>query len=248
MDAHWDHDTFAESSPPLPANNQYASVIGMLLYLAVCTRPDIAYAVSTLSRYTAAPLQADLNAVTRVLGYLKKTRNLGLCFSRAADCDPSSPLPVVAYSDASYAEDRASRRSQTGTAIQICGGLVMWNSKRQITTAVSSAEAEYQALASAVKEAMWIKCLLVDMGLYTAPFPVMVDNTSTISWAQEFRVVSRAKHIDVIHHYVQEVFADKRLLIAYVPSCDQLADLLTKALGRTLLDSVIPRIGMVQHD
>jgi hypothetical protein len=248
MDANWDHDTFAESSPPLPAKNQYASMIGMLLYLAVCTRPDIAYAVSTLSRYTAAPLQADLNAATRVFGYLKKTRNLGLCFSRTAMCDALSPLPVVAYSDASYAADRATRRSQTGIAIKICGGLVMWNSKRQITTAVSSSEAEYQALASTVKEAMWVKCLLVDMGLYTGPFPVMVDNTSTISWAQEFRVVPRAKHIDVIHHYVQEVFADKRLLIEFVPSGDQLADPLTKALGRTILESFLPRMGMVQHD
>ncbi len=247
MEPNWDHDSFAESSPPLPTQNKYASMIGMLLYLAVCTRPDIAYAVSTLSRYTAAPLQADLKAATRIFGYLKKTRHLGLCFTRQADCDPSSPLPVCAYSDASYAEDHETRRSQTGTAIQICGGFVLWNSKRQVTTAVSSAEAEYQALSSTVKEAMWMKCLLFDMGLYSGPFNVMVDNTSTISWATEFKVVSRAKHVDVMHHYVQEVFADKRLLIEYVPSCDQLADPLTKALGRTILESFLPRMGMVQH-
>lgn len=247
MEQNWDHDAFADSSPRLPTQNKYASMIGMLIYLAVCTRPDIAYAVSTLSRYTAAPLQADLKAATRVFGYLKKTRNMGLCFSREADSAPSSPLPIFAYSDASYAEDHETRRSQTGTAIQICGGFVLWNSKRQVTTAVSSAEAEYQALSSTVKEAMWVKSLLLDLGLYTGPFKVLVDNTSTISWATEFRVVSRAKHIDVMHHYVQDVFADKRLLIDYVPSSDQLADPLTKALGRTILESFLPRMGMVLH-
>ena len=121
---------------------------------------------------------------------------------------------------------------------------MLWQSKRQITTATSSSEAEYQALASSVKEAIWIKHLLVDMGLYSSPIPVLVDNSSTICWAQEVKVINRAKHIDVIHHYVQEIFADQRLLIQYVPTADQLADLLTKALGASLLHGFLPRIGM----
>ena len=79
---------------------------------------------------------------------------MGLSYARPADCGPSSPLLVTVYTDASYGEDRETRRSQTGTASLLSGGLVLWQSKRQITTATSSSEAEYQALASSVKEAI----------------------------------------------------------------------------------------------
>ena len=85
------------------------------------------------------------------------------------------------------------------------------------------------------------------MGLYSSPFLVCVDNSATICWAQEVKVMNRAKHIDVIHHYVQEIFADQRLLIQYVPTADQLADLLTKAIGASLLHGFLPRIGMRLH-
>jgi len=84
--------------------------------------------------------------------------------------------------------------------------------------------------------------------LYSSPIPVLVDNFSTICWVQEVKVINRAKHIDVIHHYVQEIFADQRLLIQYVPTADQLADLLTKALGASLLHGFLPRIGMHLND
>ena len=136
----------AADSPAMPNNHMFASLIGSLIYLSTCTRPDIAYSVSALSRFTAKPTQAHWRAAQRVLVYLRKYPNLGIRYRHGSE------FAVQAYSDASFGEDPEGRRSQTGLAILASGGLVHWASKRQITPAVSTGESEYQALAAAARD------------------------------------------------------------------------------------------------
>eukprot|EP00798_Chlamydomonas_sp_ICE-L_P011700 gene11700-biopygen15862 len=214
----------AAGSPALPNNLMYASLIGSLIYLSTCTRPNIAYSVSALSRFTSKPTQAHWRAAQRVLVYLRKYPNLGIRYSHSSD------FAVHAYSDASFGDDPEGRRSQTGMAILASGGVVHWASKRQITPAVSTGEAEYQALAATARDVQWFKHLRVDLGLPCSLVTIQCDSTVANSWCAEVALVPRAKHIDIMHHYVRDLGMSGRIGIAKVDTTLQLADAFTKAL------------------
>eukprot|EP00798_Chlamydomonas_sp_ICE-L_P000910 gene909-biopygen3461 len=214
----------AAGSPALPNNLMYASLIGSLIYLSTCTRPDIAYSVSALSRFTSKPTQAHWRAAQRVLVHLRKYPNLGIRYSHSSD------FAVHAYSDASFGDDPEGRRSQTGMAILASGGVVHSASTRQITPAVSTGEAEYQALAATARDVQWFKHLRVDLGLPCSLVTIQCDSTVANSWCAEVALVPRAKHIDIMHHYVRDLGMSGRIGIAKVDTTLQLADAFTKAL------------------
>ena len=130
---------------PLASYRQCISLVGALLYLATCTRPDIAFAVSYLCRFSAVPTVPLWIAAKRVLLYLRTHSHLGLTYTHS----PEYSFSVC--SDSSYAEDTIDRKSPTGFAVLASGSLVNWMSKRQPTVAISTSEAEYQALAHAAR-------------------------------------------------------------------------------------------------
>eukprot|EP00798_Chlamydomonas_sp_ICE-L_P015812 gene15812-biopygen24838 len=142
----------------------------------------------------------------------------------------SSDFAAHAYSDASFGDDPEGRRSQTGMAILASGGVVHWASKRQITPAVSTREAEYQALAATARDVQWFKHLRVDLGLPCSLVAIQCDSTVANSWCAEVALVPRAKHIDIMHHYVRDLGMSGRIGIAKVDTTLQLADAFTKAL------------------
>ena len=111
-----------EGSPSLKPGNSYSSIVGTLLYISTCTRPDVAFAVNYLCRYVSKPSQAHLNAAHRVVSYLNHTKWLGIRYSS------QQPEQLVGYSDASYAEGR-DRKSHTGVVFMAAGGAVSWNPK-----------------------------------------------------------------------------------------------------------------------
>lgn len=130
-----------------PVNpSMYQSMVGSLLYAAMATRPDIAQAVSVVSRFNANPNTTHLTAVKRILRYLKGTLTLGLKYQR------TETGTLVGYSDADWAGDQDDRRSTTGNIFLLAGGAVSWLSKKQATVALSTAEAEYIALSQAAQE------------------------------------------------------------------------------------------------
>ena len=134
----------------------YQSLVGSLMYLTTCTRPDIAYAVGMLSRYSSKPNQSHWVAAKRVFRYLKGTINFGLMYS-----DDSC---VLGYSDADWAGDVDDRKSTSGYMFRIAGGPVSWRSRKQDTVALSTAEAEYVALSSAAQECVWMRRLVAELG------------------------------------------------------------------------------------
>jgi len=137
---------------------------------------------------------------------------------------------VIAYTDADYSGDLSTRRSTTGHVALYGGAPIIWNSKRQITVAKSTAEAEYQALGSVGTEICWLHTLLRDMRLLSPSIPVLVDNQASIGWAQDFTSASKAKHIDVLHHYTRELIQQRKIHLKFVTTAEQAADILTKAL------------------
>jgi hypothetical protein len=206
----------------------YAQLIGALLYLAVWTRPDISNATQKLTRSLACPTQEDLAAAYRILNYLKQTQDLAIVYTAGV-----SP-PVEAFCDSDYASDPNSvppRRSTSGSVVLMAGGPIMWSSKTQQSVAASTCEAEYMASNVTAKDALWLRHLLPELGLPNiGPFIIQCDNEACISLIKNPMCTSKAKHIDIIHHFVRERVASSELSFVFVSGSNNVADVFTKPL------------------
>ena len=208
---------------------QYQSAVGSLMYAMLGTRPDIAFAVSVVSRHASNPDSLHWQAVKRILRYLKGSLKLQLTFR--------GPLQVLSgYSDADWAGDHDTRRSTSGFVFNIGSGAISWSAKRQPTVALSSCEAEYMGQTQATKEAIWLKSLLaqLDSSLAKGVHAVIIhcDNQGAIALAKNPESHARSKHIDIQWHYQRERIEDGSVEFRYIPTEEQIADGLTKALTR----------------
>ena len=209
------------------AKYPYSQLVGSLIYLSNCTRPDIAYAVGALAKYMVLPTTVHWNAAMGVLRYLGGTVVYGVCFGGNRDeCD------LVGYCDADFAGDLDTRRSTTGYVFVYNGGAISWSSRRQQTVAASTTEAEYMAAAAAIKEALWLQKLLNDLLIRTGTIVIRADNQGAIKLLQNPITSMRSKHIDVIYHFARERVARKEVAFAYIRTEQMLADVLTKALPK----------------
>ncbi|KAJ9672694.1 hypothetical protein PVL29_026062 [Vitis rotundifolia] len=188
---------------PLPDPSEYRRIVGALQYVTL-TRPDIAFAVNKACQFMAKPSDVHWLAVKRILRYLKGTISLGLHFQ------PSTSMELQGYSDADWASCPDDRRS---------------------TISKSSAESEYRGLVSLTAELVWIQSLLQELCLPTSPPVLWCDNQSAAHLAANPVFHSRSKHIELDLHFIREKVLRQELQICYVPSTDQLADILTKHLS-----------------
>ena len=208
---------------PDDAKAVYQEMLGALLYLATCTRPDITFAVGRLSRYAAAPTTAHLAAAKTVLRYLKGTTALALEYGKDAH--------LQGYSDADFAADVDSRRSTTGYLFLRNGAAISWLSKIQPTVAASTTEAEYVAASMAAKEAVWLQRLDKELGGTGAAVPLKCDNQGAIAMMRNPTSSARTKHIDVCHHFIREKVEEGRIKVDHVGTAEMMADSLTKPLA-----------------
>jgi hypothetical protein len=130
----------------------YAQLVGSLLYLAGCMRPDIAQAVGALSRHVAQPTAEHWAAAKDLLRYVKGTAAQGISYGEKEG--------VVGYGDDDFVGCLDTRKSTTGVVFLLHGGAVAWASRVQPTVASPTTEAEYMAGAAATREALWLKRLL----------------------------------------------------------------------------------------
>ncbi|GKD11562.1 retrovirus-related pol polyprotein from transposon TNT 1-94 [Tanacetum coccineum] len=226
-----------ESSCKLVENNgrvvaqiEYASAIGCLMYATHCTRPDIAYAVCKLSRYTSNPSQDHWKAIGRIFGYLKRTRKLALHYDRF-------PAVLEGYSDASWITGSSDSKSTTGWIFTLGGGAVCWGSKKQTCITHSTMEAEFLALAAAGKEAEWLRNMLLDIELWPQPMPAIslhCDSQSTLSRAYNNVYNGKSRHISLRHAYIKELISNGIITIEYIHSCKNLADPFIKGLPKDI--------------
>lgn len=225
-----------------PVNQtEYQSAIGGLMYLAVSTRPDIAFAVNNLARFNSNPQKEHWTAVKRILRYLKGTTNIGILYKQ----DESEKC--VGYSDADWAGDTSDRKSTSGYIFMLSGGPVSWSSKKQKCVALSTAEAEYVALSAAAQECLWLRQLEVELGCPPeGPTLIFEDNQSTIAMAKNPQFHGRAKHIDIRHHFVREQVANGTIKLDYCSTKDMIADIMTKGLTREQHCKLREKAGMVE--
>ncbi|KAK3895615.1 hypothetical protein Pcinc_000538 [Petrolisthes cinctipes] len=218
---------------------QYQSAVGSLLYLSVKTRPDIAYAVNSVTRYSTKPTSQHWKAVKRIMRYLKGTRDLGILYNYNGSTD------FVGYFDADWAGDIKDRKSTSGYCFHLGGGPVSWSSKKQSCVALSTAEAEYMAIASAIQEAVWLRKLAVDIQIdCKGPLLLYEDNQSTIAMSKNPQFHGKTKHIDIKFHYVPEKCNENVIQLVYCPTNDMIADIFTKGLNKDKFKRLREMLGM----
>ena len=206
----------------------YQSLIGSLMYLAVSTRPDIAYSVYFLSQYNTNPGKAHWMAAKRILRYLRGTTNHGLVYQKTEN-------PLIGFVDSDWGASLDDRISYTGFVFKLADAAITWESKKQRTVALSSTEAEYLALGEATKEAVYLRNLLQEIGymhLKCEPTVLFCDNQGAQNLTKNPVFHCRTKHIDIRHHYIREIFRKGQIDVKYIPTDDMVADVLTKGLYR----------------
>lgn len=208
----------------------YRQLLGCLMYLSVCTRPDLSYACSQLSQFNNCFDRTHWLAAKRILRYLAGTIHYSLCFHKSRDWFLS------AYTDADWANDVTDRKSYTGFVIKLGNDTVNWESRKQRCVALSSTEAEYLAISDVCKDVSFIRNLLSEImprQMCDINCIVYNDNQSAQKLLQVREYChKRTKHIDLRYHYVKDLVNKNVISIMYLPTDKMLADILTKPLGR----------------
>ena len=201
----------------------YRGMIGSLLYLTA-SRPDIMFSVCKCARFQSAPKESHLTAVKRIIRYLIGTSDMGLWYPHSSNFD------LLGYSDADFAGDKNDRKSTSGTCQLLGQSLISWHSKKQTSVALSTTESEYLAVGSCGTQLLWMMHQLLDYDLCYEAVPIFCDNTSAISLSKYTVHHSRAKHIDIKHHFIRDHVENGDFILEFVESENQLADIFTKPL------------------
>ncbi len=204
----------------------YCEAIGSLMYTAVATRPDISYAISTLSQFLENPGEAHWQAVKRVFRYLSGMKTHALTYG--IECHN-----LVGFTDADGASQEH-RHAISGFAFLLDGAAVSWGSRKQELITLSTAEAEYVAATHAAKECIWLRRLIGNIfgHLISIPTPMYCDNQAALRLVTNDNYHARTKHINIRFHYIRQTVADKHIKLKYCPTDDMTADILMKPLPK----------------
>ncbi|CAI7751471.1 unnamed protein product [Closterium sp. NIES-53] len=217
---------------------RFHSLVGSLMYAAVNTRPDVAFATGQLARVVQCPNEEQVAAGMRVAKYLGQTPTVGLQYSAAAQmhqkgADGVEPgrLFLTAFSDASFASEPEDMTSVGGFICCVGGGPIAWESKKQVDQALSSVESEYMALFRAVREIVWQRRLLAELGEeQQVPTPLYCDRQGAIALAKNPVLHGLTKHMRVKWHWTRSMEAAGEVELHYVKTTRQPADMMTKRL------------------
>ena len=216
----------------------YSEAIGSVLWPVVVSRPDAAYAIGILSQFIQNPGLAHWEALKRLITYLGWTKDLWLTFGGR------SKTLVQGFCDADWASNKH-RHSISGYSFHFGCGAISWSSKKQYIIALSSTEAEYIAQTHAAKEALWLRTFINEVrGMGPAPITINCDNQGAIALAKDNKFHSRTKHIDLRYHFIREAVQDGKITVSYVPTDENVSDILTKALAKSKFHHFVEMLGL----
>ncbi|KAE8708930.1 hypothetical protein F3Y22_tig00110332pilonHSYRG00561 [Hibiscus syriacus] len=231
----------AHEGKDLEDATMYRQLVGSMIYLTL-TRPDISYAVGVMSRYMQNPKKPHLEAVRRILRYVKNTIDYGLLYKKGEDCK------LVGYCDADYAGDHDTRRSTTGYVFKLGSGTISWCSKRKPTVSLSTTEAEYRAAAMAAQESTWLIQLMNNLHQpVDYAISLYCDNQSAIRLAENPVFHTRTKHVEVHYHFVREKVLQEEIEMRQIKTDEQIADLFTKSLSVGKFEHFRRQHGVIQR-
>ncbi|KAK1652059.1 hypothetical protein QYE76_069864 [Lolium multiflorum] len=216
----------------------YSSAVGSLMYAMVCSRPDLSYAMSLVSRYMANPGKEHWKAVQWIFRYLRGTSKACLRFGRIGE-------GLAGYVDSDYAGDLDKRRSLTGYVFTVGGCAVSWKATLQDVVAQSTTEAEYMAIAEAGKEAVWLKGLYAELCGDNSCIKLFSDSQSAIYLTKDQMFHERTKHIDIKYHAIRDVVAKGKVKVCKISTHDNPADMMTKPVPVSKFELCSSLVGII---
>lgn len=219
----------------------YSSAVGSLMYVMVCTRPDLAYVLSIVSRYMHNLGKEHWNVIKWILRYLKGTSNIGLVF----DGDKFTSGDVVGFTDSDYGGNLDRRRSLSSYIFTLCGGCISWRASFQSIAALSTSEAEHVSATEGVKEATWLLGLVIELGIAQGVIVVFCDSQSAIHLTKNDMHHSKNKHIDVRRHYIRDIVAIGKIVVEKVHTSENPGDMLTKPFPTSKFHHCLDLVGVL---
>jgi len=205
-------------------NTLYMQMVGSLICLT-STRPDIMFVVNLHSRYLAHPTEIHIQAVKRVLRYIKGTLTYGIFYKQCGNEE------LFAYTDSDYTGDLEDRKSTSGFLFLLSAGAISWSSKKQLVITLSTTEAEFIVVASCACQTVWLRRMLEKLNhVSTRTTMIYCDNSSNIKLSKNPVMHGRSKHIDVRFHFLRDLTRDGVVTLLHCHSQEQLADIMTKPL------------------
>ncbi|CAA0824960.1 cysteine-rich RLK (RECEPTOR-like protein kinase) 8, partial [Striga hermonthica] len=206
----------------------YASAIGSIMYAMLCTRPNVAYALSVTSRYQSNPGEEHWKAVKIILKYLRRNKDIFMVYG-------NGELKLEGFTDSGFQSDKDDFKSMSGYLFTLNGAAVSWKSSKQETIVDSTTEAEYIVASDAAKEAVWIRNFIQGLGVVPSvvdQIMIYCDNNGAIAQAKEPRSHQRSKHITRRYHLIREIIGRGDVVMERVDSAENIADPLTKPLSQ----------------
>jgi len=225
----------------------YLNAIGALMYLAQCTRPDIAFAVNLLARFSSEPTRRHWNGIKHIFRYLRGTIDLGLFYSKN-----TTNSGLVGYADAGYKSDPHRARSQTGYLFCYNDTAISWRSTKQTLVATSSNHSEIISLYEAGRECVWLRSMISHIHnasgfkpVIDSPTIIYEDNAACIAQVRgRYIKGDKTKHISPKFFYTHELQESRQVDVKQIRSVDNLADLFTKSLPTSTFEKLVYGIGM----
>ena len=206
----------------------FQHALGAIMYPMLGTWPDLAYTVRALKRYAATPSNKHQWALNWVFCYLWVTKDWCLVYQHSAP----EGLTLTGYVDTDWANNLGDCKSTSGYMFKLAGGAISWSSKKQPSVMLSSTEAKYIARAHAAKELVWLQHLFSKVGLPNDDLTILfMDNQSAIAIAKNPQFHNWMKHIEVQHHFLHDKVKQEELKLEYIPTIEQVANIMTKALN-----------------
>lgn len=219
IDKNFDFSVLDRESPEsVSLERRCRTLVGSLAYLAAGTRPDI----TILSRYQSCASMLLYRLLCNIRRYHSGTRDYCLKY----ECSES----VVGYVDSNWGGSD-DRRSTTGCCFKLWGCTVIWFIRKQQSVSLTSTEAEFCALSHATSEACCLKDISAFFGFHVGPIVLYEDNQSAIKMAEMTRCLIRVKHLDIKQSFVNEKINKGIIVLKYINTSEQVADIFTKALG-----------------
>jgi len=207
----------------------YMRYLGSVMYAQIAMRPDLSYAVSTLSKFGSNPGKPHWLVLMHILQYIKGSLDYKITYGGPGN----TSLTPYGHVDADYGSDRDTWCSCSGHVFFMAGGPVALGAKYQLTIALFTMEAEYMALTQAAQQILWMYSAMSKVG-FPQPKPACLygDNMGAVALTRNAKHNTRVKHIDICHHYIHECVKDGNITVEYIPSHNNLTDIFTKPLGK----------------
>ncbi|CAN6479073.1 unnamed protein product [Victoria cruziana] len=234
----------AKEGKPFYDPTLFRNIVGMLQYLTF-TKPDIVYSLNQVSQFMHVPTDVHIEAVKRILRYLKGTLNDGLVYSK--DGQYLDGHKLITYTHADWAGDPDERKYVSGYYIFIGQNAVIWSSKKQKAIARSTAKAEYRAMAAGVADVTWVRHLLEELNELISSSILFCDNQSAINITKNSILHCRTKHIEIDQHFIRQKVENREIKPAYVRSDSQIADMFTKGLTAGQFWTLKSKLYMIEN-